>query len=91
MALVSFKGLSGQRVSWGGECYAYGLLALGHINLVAESEMKTWDWAALVPVVEGASGCVTDWDGKRLLADGPGQVLALGRPALLPEVLALLS
>ena len=45
-----------RRVSWGGDCYAYGLLALGQIDLVAESEMQPWDWAALVPVVEGAGG-----------------------------------
>ena len=40
------------RVSWGGDCYAYGLLALGHIDVIAEVTMKLWDWAALVPVIE---------------------------------------
>ncbi|MBL6454751.1 inositol monophosphatase family protein [Belnapia sp. T6] len=78
------------RVSWGGDCYAYGLLALGQLDIVAESEMKPWDWAAIVPVVEGAGGRVTDWQGRPLRADGPGQVLAVGDPALLDQAVALL-
>ena len=52
-----------RRNYWGGDCYAYGLLALGQIDVVAERDMKLWDWAALVPVVEGAGGRVTDWSG----------------------------
>jgi histidinol phosphatase-like enzyme (inositol monophosphatase family) len=80
-----------RRVSWGSDCYAYGLLALGQIDLVAESEMKPWDWAALVSVVEGAGGRVTDWEGQTLhLGSGP-RVLAVGDPALLPEAVALLA
>jgi myo-inositol-1(or 4)-monophosphatase len=79
------------RVSWGGDCYAYGLLALGQIDIVAESEMKVWDWAALVPVIEGAGGCVADWNGETLRPGGSLQVLAVGNPALLPEAVALLA
>ena len=52
------------RVSWGGDCYAYGLLALGHLDVIAEVTMKLWDWAALVPVIEGAGGKITDWSGQ---------------------------
>ncbi|MBV9654523.1 MAG: inositol monophosphatase family protein [Acetobacteraceae bacterium] len=72
-----------RRVSWGGDCYAYGLLALGSIDLIAEADLKLWDWAALVPVVEGAGGRVTDWRGARLRREGDGRVLAVGDPALL--------
>jgi myo-inositol-1(or 4)-monophosphatase len=71
-----------RRISWGGDCYAYGLLALGQIDIIAERDMKIWDWAALVPVIEGAGGRVTDWAGRSLRADGDGSVLALGDPAL---------
>jgi myo-inositol-1(or 4)-monophosphatase len=78
------------RVSWGGDCYAYGLLSLGQLDIVAESEMKPWDWAAIVPVIEGAGGRVTDWEGGPLRFDGPCQVLAVGDPGLLPEAVALL-
>ena len=79
-----------KRASWGGDCYAYGLLALGQIDIIAECTMQPWDWAALVPVVEGAGGRMTDWQGQPLRPDGDGSVLAVGDPALLgPAVDAL--
>jgi myo-inositol-1(or 4)-monophosphatase len=80
-----------RRVSWGGDCYAYGLLALGQIDVVAEGDMKVWDWAALPPVVEGAGGRVTDWEGRRLRTGGVARVLAVGDPALLPRAVAAIS
>lgn len=80
-----------RRVTWGGDCYSYGLLALGLIDVVCEATMKPWDWTALVPVVEGAGGRVTDWAGQPLTFDSRGDVLAVGDPALLPEAVALLG
>ena len=80
-----------RRTSWGGDGYAYGLLALGQIDVVAEATLKLWDWAALVPVIEGAGGRITDWQGWPLRPDGPGQVLAVGDPALLAPAIAALS
>ena len=80
-----------RRNYWGGDCYAYGLLALGQIDVVAECQMKLWDWAALVPVVEGAGGRVTDWSGTPLRPDGDGSVLAVGDPALLAPAVACLT
>ena len=80
-----------RRVSWGGDCYAYGLLALGQIDIIAEGDMKVWDWAALVPVIEGAGGRITDWKGQPLRADGPGLALAVGDAALLPQAVSLLA
>jgi len=80
-----------RRTSWGGDCYAYGLLALGLVDVVVDATMKPWDWAALVPVVEGAGGRCTDWAGNPLRLDGDGTVLAVGDPALLPTVSKLLS
>jgi myo-inositol-1(or 4)-monophosphatase len=76
---------------WGGDCYAHGLLALGQIDVVAECSMKLWDWAALVPVVEGAGGRVTDWNGQTLRPDGDGRVLSVGDPTLLSQVVAVLT
>ncbi|SRR5665213_276439 len=49
---------------FGGDCYAYALLAMGFIDIVAEGRLAPWDVAALIPVIEGAGGIVTDWDGK---------------------------
>lgn len=80
-----------RRTSYGGDCYAYGLLALGQIDVILESTMKIWDWAALVPVIEGAGGRVTDWQGNRLGPQSDGHVLAVGDPALLDQALAVLA
>jgi len=80
-----------RRNYWGGDCYAYGLLALGQIDVVAECDMKLWDWAALVPVVEGAGGRITDWSGAPLRPDGDGSVLAVGDPALLGSAVDCLN
>jgi myo-inositol-1(or 4)-monophosphatase len=80
-----------RRNYWGGDCYAYGLLALGQIDIIAESDMKVWDWAALVPVIHGAGGSVTGWSGAALRPDGDGRVLAVGDKTLVPAVVAALA
>jgi myo-inositol-1(or 4)-monophosphatase len=80
-----------RRTSFGGDCYAYGLIALGQIDIAAESTMKIWDWAALVPVIEGAGGRMTDWRGQRLTAESAGDVLAVGDPRLLAPAIAALQ
>ena len=80
-----------RRTTWGGDCYAYGLLALGLVDAVVDATMKPWDWAALVPIIEGAGGRCTDWAGRPLHLEGDGTVLAVGDPLLLPEVSALLA
>jgi histidinol phosphatase-like enzyme (inositol monophosphatase family) len=80
-----------RRNYWGGDCYAHGLLAIGQIDVVTDSTMKLWDWAALVPVVEGAGGKITDWSGQVLRPGCDGYVVAVGDPALLPQVVALLN
>ncbi len=80
-----------RRNSWGGDCYAHGLVALGQIDIVAESDMKVWDWGALVPVIEGAGGSVTDWQGQALRPEGDGRVLSVGDKALLPAILRELN
>lgn len=51
---------------YGCDCYAYGLLAAGHVDLVVESGLKPYDYLALVPVVEGAGGVITNWNGEKL-------------------------
>ncbi len=80
-----------RRVTWGGDCYAYGLLALGHIDVIAEASMHLWDWAALVPIIEGAGGRITNWSGQPLRPDGDGRVLAVGDPGLLDAAIARLA
>jgi len=81
-----------KRVYWGGDAYAYGLLALGQIDVVAECSLKPWDWAALAPVVEAAGGTVTDWSGRALkLGVTEGDVVASANAALHREALAALG
>ncbi len=63
---------------FGGDCFNYGMLAAGHLDLVMEEGLKPYDWAALVPVVQGAGGLITDWRGQPLTLSGTGQVLACG-------------
>jgi myo-inositol-1(or 4)-monophosphatase len=70
------------QVTWGGDCYAHGLLALGLIDLIAETTYRIWDWAALVPIIEGAGGVITDWAGRPLRPGANGSVLAAGDAAL---------
>ena len=72
---------------WGGDCYNYGLLALGQIDLVVESGLKIHDWAALVPVVEGAGGAMRDWRGEHLAVESDGRVMAAGDAAVLGSYL----
>ena len=67
---------------FGCDCYAYGLLASGHVDLVCEANMSLYDFAALVPVVEGAGGVITDWQGAALGPSSDGTVLAAATPAL---------
>jgi myo-inositol-1(or 4)-monophosphatase len=80
-----------RRTSWGGDCYTFGLVALGQIDVIVEDDLKPWDWAALVPVITGAGGSVTDWAGAPLRLDGPGRVVAVGDPALLPQIIGHLG
>jgi histidinol phosphatase-like enzyme (inositol monophosphatase family) len=79
-----------RRNYWGGDCYAYGLLALGQIDVIVECDMKPWDWAALLPVIHGAGGRVTDWQGNPPHMAGDGRVIAVGDPGLLGQVISVL-
>lgn len=72
---------------FGLDCYAYAMLAAGAIDMVVESGLKRHDVAALIPVIEGAGGVVTDWRGGP--AHGGGQIIAAGDPR--PQAEALIS
>ncbi len=72
-------------VIWGGDCYSYGLLALGGLDLVCEACLKVHDYAALVPVVLGAGGTMSDFDGNPLTLESDGRVIASGDPRIHDE------
>lgn len=61
---------------YGGDCYAYCALAAGHVDLVIEDGLKSYDIVALIPIVEGAGGIVTTWDGGD--AAKGGSIIAAG-------------
>ena len=90
-----FMALAGRcahkRMIWGGDCYNYGLIASGHVDIVCESGLKLHDFAALVSVVEGAGGTMADWNGEPLHAASEGHVIALGDPARLEDVVEALA
>jgi histidinol phosphatase-like enzyme (inositol monophosphatase family) len=73
---------------YGCDCYAYAMLAAGHADVVVEAGLKPYDIVALIPLIEGAGGKVSTWDGGS--AAGGGRIVAAGDPRLHDEVLELL-
>jgi myo-inositol-1(or 4)-monophosphatase len=73
---------------YGGDCYAYCALAAGFVDLVIETNLKPHDIVALAPIVEGAGGVVTTWDGEN--AAKGGRILAAGDRALYEQARRLL-
>lgn len=80
-----------QHTVYGYDCYAYAQLASGHIDLVVETGLKPHDFCALRPVVEGAGGIMTDWQGNPLTLASDGKVIAAGDSRLHEAALKLLS
>lgn len=76
---------------FGGDCYGYGLLAMGYADVIVETGLDDHDFCALVPVVEGAGGVITDWRGEPLRAGSAGDVLACGDARVHDEALRLLA
>jgi myo-inositol-1(or 4)-monophosphatase len=76
---------------FGGDCYLYGLLAAGHCDLVVEAALQPHDFMALVPVVEGAGGRISDWEGRPLGWESGDRVLAAATPALWEQAVAALA
>lgn len=74
---------------YGGDCYAYAMVAMGFVDVVVEAGLKPFDIAALVPIIESAGGRVTAWDGGSPLAGG--RIVASGDPRLHDAVLDVLS
>lgn len=78
-----------QLARYGCDCYAYAMVASGHIDLVVEADLKPYDVGGLIPLVEQAGGVMTTWTGDR--AEMGGTIVASGSAQLHEEVLALLN
>jgi inositol-phosphate phosphatase/L-galactose 1-phosphate phosphatase/histidinol-phosphatase len=91
--LAGYRRLAGavKLVRTGADCYAYAQLASGFIDLVVESGLKPYDYCALVPVIAGAGGVMTDWQGRALDLAADGKVVACGDPALAPQARQMLA
>ncbi len=91
--LAAFNRLAKQSrfTVYGGDGYQFGLLANGGMDLVVEEGLKLHDFAALAPVVIGAGGIMSDWQGKALSRTSDGRVLAAATPALHAHALAQLA
>jgi inositol-phosphate phosphatase/L-galactose 1-phosphate phosphatase/histidinol-phosphatase len=63
---------------YGADLYAYGLLAKGRVDLVCEASLKPYDYCATVPVIAGAGGIITDWQGRPLGLASDGRAIAAG-------------
>jgi myo-inositol-1(or 4)-monophosphatase len=74
---------------YGGDCYAYCLVAAGHIDLVIETEIKPHDVAALIPIITGAGGLITTWEGAG--AEKGGRIIAAGDARVHAAAMALLA
>ena len=78
-------------VRFGADCYAYGLVALGFIDLVIEASLKPYDFSAMLPVVEGAGGVASDWRGAPLTIASDGRVVIAGDRRVHEAALRLLA
>ncbi|MCG8359407.1 MAG: histidinol-phosphatase [Kiloniellales bacterium] len=76
---------------YGGDCFNYGSLAEGFVDLVIEAGMARHDYLALVPVVAGAGGIITDWRGGQLGLGSDGRVIAAGDRAVHEAATALIA
>lgn len=74
---------------YGGDCYAYCMLAAGHVDLVIETELKPYDVLPLIPIITGAGGIITSWEGGS--AKAGGRVIAAGDPRVHAATMALLK
>lgn len=73
---------------FGGDCYAYCMLAAGRVDLVVESDLNSYDIVALIPIVEAAGGVITGPDGEQPLEGGT--VVAAATPELAERAWAVL-
>jgi len=74
---------------YGGDCYAYCVLAAGHVDLLIETELKPHDVLALIPIIEGAGGIMTTWDNGR--PHNGGRIIAAGDRRVHAQAMALLN
>lgn len=81
----------GRVMRLGYDCYPHALLAAGNVDLVIDFDLKPYDYFSLIPVVEGAGGVITDWQGQTLNMESNGQVVSAATTELHQQALAILN
>jgi len=76
---------------YGGDCYMYGMLASGLIEIVIEDTLKAHDYMALIPVIEGAGGKVTDKYGKEVNINSKGSIVASANKTLHDQLIEIIN
>ena len=89
----AFEQLSGQTrfTVYGNDCYGFGLLASGFIDLVCEAQLGVYDFMALAPIITEAGGLITNWSGEAVSLDSGDCVLAAGDRRCHEAALSLLA
>lgn len=78
-------------VVYGGDCYAYALLASGFIDIIIEPSLKVYDYASLIPIIKMAGGFVGDWYGNEIELKSDGRIIACGSEALYRKVIEIIN
>jgi inositol-phosphate phosphatase / L-galactose 1-phosphate phosphatase / histidinol-phosphatase len=87
--LHSFVQQSAWRI-YGGAAMSYGRLASGRIDIALDAGLKIYDYAPFVPIIQGAGGVITDWEGNALHLRSGGRVLAAANKTLHTQALSLI-
>lgn len=92
-ARAKFEAVSAEAglTRFGTDCYAYGLVASGFIDVVIEYGLNLYDYCALIPVIREAGGVVTDWQGEAHKLDGAAHMVAAGNAAIHKKVISILN
>lgn len=89
--LIAFKRVehTARLTRYGFDCYAYCMVAAGFMDVVIESNLKPYDVVALIPIIEGAGGIITTWDGRP--ASNGGAIIAAGDKRVHEEAMKMLN
>ncbi|MGF1593035.1 MAG: inositol monophosphatase family protein [Kiloniellaceae bacterium] len=95
--MADHPGVFAKLMAWGRyqrftyDCYPYAQLASGQVDAVVDYNLQPYDFLPVVPVVEGAGGVVTDWEGRRLTLESGGRVVAAASAEIHTTLLEILA
>jgi inositol-phosphate phosphatase/L-galactose 1-phosphate phosphatase/histidinol-phosphatase len=89
-ALDAMRAATAWRI-WGGACMSFGLLASGRTDAAFDTRLKLWDFAPFRPIIEGAGGVITDWEGQPITRETGKRIMAAGDPARHRDMLRLVE